>query len=108
MEQNFDDPQNMDNTQNMDDQSELYPQQNNGLNLNYSQISFIGNLSTINNVPASTFTIYTTETAYINRIIRENDFPYPNIEENKEIRDIPEIDIMDERHFANKKSIGSH
>ena len=108
MEQNFDDPQNMDNTQNMDDQSELYPQQNNGLNLNYSQISFIGNLSTINNVPASTFTIYTTETAYINRIIRENDFPYPNIEENKEIRDIPEIDIMDESHFANKKSIGDY
>ena len=99
----------MDNTQNMDYSSFIYPQIYNGLNLDdYSQNQININISTINNATMSSFTIYTSETAYINKIIGEKDFPYPNIKEDEEKRDIPEIDIIDENFFKNGESIGDY
>ena len=99
----------MDNTQNMDYSSFIYPQIYNGLNLDdYSQNQINIDVSTINNATMSSFTIYTSETAYINKIIGEKDFPYPNIKEDEEKRDIPEIDIKDENFFMNGESIGDY
>lgn len=85
----------MENNQNMEDLSILYPQEtNNGLNMDdYSQFQSNINPSTFNNFPNSTFTINSSETAYINRVIGENDFPYPNINNIEEKRDIPIIEI---------------
>ena len=97
----------MENNQNMEDLSILYPQEtNNGLNMDdYSQFQSNINPSTFNNFPNSTFTINSSETAYINRVIGENDFPYPNIKNIEEKRDIPIIEIKDERFFMNDELI---
>ena len=91
----------------MEDLSILYPQEtNNGLNMDdYSQFQSNINPSTFNNFPNSTFTINSSETAYINRVIGENDFPYPNINNIEEKRDIPIIEIKDERFFMNDELI---
>ena len=74
----------------------------------FSQNQSTYNISDINNNPNSTFTIATSETALINRIIGENGFPYPNIENNDEKRDIPFIEIKDENLFMNNGLIGNY
>ena len=85
----------------------LYPQENNNNNGmfidDYSQIQNDEVLSTIKLAQTSTFTVYTSETIYINKIIGEKDYPYPNIENNEEKRDIPFIEILDEKNFINNK-----
>ena len=97
----------MDNNQNAEDPSFLYPQENNNNNGvfmdDYSQIQNDEVPSTIKYVQPSTFTVYTSETIYINKIIGEKDYPYPNIENNEEKRDIPFIEILDEKNFINNK-----
>ena len=97
----------MDNNPNAEDPSFLYPQENNNNNGvfmdDYSQIQNDEVPSTIKYVQPSTFTVYTSETIYINKIIGEKDYPYPNIENNEEKRDIPFIEILDEKNFINNK-----
>ena len=97
----------MDNNPNAEDPSFLYPQENNNNNGvfmdDYSQIQNDEVPSTIKYVQPSTFTVYTSETIYINKIIGEKDYPYPNIENNEEKRDIPFIEILDEKNFIINK-----
>jgi hypothetical protein len=97
----------MDNNPNAEDPSFLYPQENNNNNGmimdDYSQIQNDEVPSIIKLAQTSTFTVYTSETIYLKKIIGEKDYPYPNIENNEEKRDIPFIEILDEKNFINNK-----
>ena len=57
-----------------------------------------GNYSTIKNVPISTMTVHTSEVTELNKLLKADDFTYPNPNKDDE-REIPELKIKNEDYF---------
>ena len=61
--------------------------------------------STMTNYHNSTFTVYTSEVDKMNNLVGENDFPYPNANNDNIIRDISKLEIKDENTFMDGRRI---
>ena len=59
-----------------------------------------GNYSTIKNVPISTMTVHTSEVTELNKLLKADDFTYPNPNKDDD-REIPKLKIKNEDYFEN-------
>ena len=59
-----------------------------------------GNYSTIKKVTISTMTVHTSEVTELNKLLKADDFTYPNPNKDDD-REIPELKIKNEDYFEN-------